>query len=854
MPVNLPLYTDIEGQFLFINITLFRESAFHSFNPIIKKENFMSTKKQKIRMFSLIFLAALVLQTLPVLLLKPFDSKTMSNDYIELSYQRGEEEGAEEVFLLLNQKTEEIHDKLNAVQREPIPVFLYTTQDQLAIREAGFITLLFAPSWHIGDSHNGNIMLVSPNTPVPGHTHDSILQASLHELVHAINFQINPDLSYFWDNGLATYLAGQVPGEEEYQGRELPSLVDTHTENGLKFGNMGGYALSYKYIEFLDQTYGWDAVTEYAAGGVSYEEVFGKSEEAIYQEWKSYLEKEETESGGTGASVSIPPSQLFGEGVRSVVDSGMAKGAIAAFVEEGETVLTAGYGYANQENGVMADGEQTGFRIGSLSKNFVAAAALIAMEEGSLDLDADIAVYLEEDFPKLQYPVTMHHLLTHTGGFEENITGMVVRNVSDLEPLPEAIRKYLPQQIFRPGEVVSYSNYGIALAAYTIESATGTDFAQYCEEKLFQPLGMNHTTFRPMNDLSTISKAYLPDGSETQDVHINLYPEGSAISTAADMALFIQWLLSDEELVLRPENKQLLFTQQATMSEELPGIGYTWNRKEANGQEYVEKKGETLHFYSRILIYPEQNAGLFLSFNTYVPEDKIQAITGSVTEMLLMPGSPGISAEAVPAPSLRIAGTYVNSWSSFTTPEKILRYLIPGKIINIAGSSAEGYTLDGEPMIHLGNDLYQTSIGKVHFLEKEGQLLLATSFSQTYVKSSPLESGLLILLSTGAFVLSLLVLLVRSIFLPWIQKKPLKKSWALISLLQLSAFATLVLMILSGISQFNLLNLTPALYAAIGVIAASTIATGILAWRTRYRYGWVHGIISLAFCLIQPIL
>ena len=82
MPVNLPLYTDIEGQFLFINIGLFRESAFQSFNPIIKKENFMSTKKQKIRMFSLIFLAALVLQTLPVLLLKPFDSKTMSNDYI----------------------------------------------------------------------------------------------------------------------------------------------------------------------------------------------------------------------------------------------------------------------------------------------------------------------------------------------------------------------------------------------------------------------------------------------------------------------------------------------------------------------------------------------------------------------------------------------------------------------------------------------------------------------------------------------------------------------------------------------------------------------------------------------------
>ena len=96
--------------------------------------------------------------------------------------------------------------------------------------------------------------------------------------------------------------------------------------------------------------------------------------------------------------------------------------------------------------------------------------------------------------------------------------------------------------------------------------------------------------------------------------------------------------------------------------------------------------------------------------------------------------------------------------------------------------------------------------------------------------------------------------MVLSVFLPWIRKKPLKKSWALISLLQLSAFAALVLLILSGISQYNLVNLTPALYATIWVIAASTIATGILAWKTRYRYGGIHGIISLAFCLIQPIL
>ncbi len=76
----------------------------------------------------------------------------------------------------------------------------------------------------------------------------------------------------------------------------------------------------------------------------------------------------------------------------------------------------------------------------------------------------------------------MQHLLTHTGGFEENITGMAVVNYSDTEPLSLTVRKYMPNQIYKSGEIASYSNYGIALAAYVIERATGIDFAEYIEK------------------------------------------------------------------------------------------------------------------------------------------------------------------------------------------------------------------------------------------------------------------------------------------------------------------------------------------------------------------------------------
>lgn len=232
-----------------------------------------------------------IIQTLPVYFPKPLGSKTIADKNISLYYQAGDEQGASEVFGLLQKKSDEIRTKMNFRSDVPTKVYLYKSQNQLAIREAGFITLTFAPSWYIGDSHKGNIMMVSPYTPVKGHTYDTILNATLHELVHSIVYQVNPKLSYFWDNGLATYLAQQRPEEKDVYSMPIPTLKDMHTENGLKFGEMGGYAFSYKYIEYLDQTYGWGKVVAYASGNGSYEEVFNKSEEDIYKDWCQHIDE-----------------------------------------------------------------------------------------------------------------------------------------------------------------------------------------------------------------------------------------------------------------------------------------------------------------------------------------------------------------------------------------------------------------------------------------------------------------------------------------------------------------------------------------------------------------------------------
>lgn len=544
----------------------------------------------------------------------------------------------------------------------------------------------------------------------------------------------------------------------------------------------------------------------------------------------------------------------FDRAMEEIISQGKAKGAIATLIVNGEEEIIKGYGYVDQLENIKADGYYTGFRIGSLSKTFVAVAALIAMEDGLLDIHKDISVYLEDDFPKLKYPVTMHNLLTHTAGFEEIITGMVVKNVSDTEALSVAVRKYMPEQILKPGDIASYSNYGIALAAYVIENVTGVDFADYCRERIFIPLGMSRTTFAHMQDIVYVSKAYLPNGRETMDVFINLYPEGSAVSTAEDMSKYIQWLLKDDDDILNRENKDMLFRRQHYMSDELGGIGYVWNRKSRNGSEYYEKKGETLHFYSRILLYPEKKSGLFLSFNTYLPEEEINEIIAEVTDQLL---GEKVKPLQQSADSLDIDGLYVNTWSSFRTAEKLLRYFIPGKTIQISGSVSKGYTLKGEKIIHLGNNAYDTPMGIVKFIEKDGEIIMATDFSQSYIRVIGLENKLVISTITLLFILS--TILYTAISLIGVLNKKLKFTiHSLMSITQMLSLLVMAAIIIIGIRDFNLLAYKIYINITAGVIVVATLVNltaTLIKDFSKYngllKHNLFHIVVSMGFCWVM---
>ena len=181
------------------------------------------------------------------------------------------------------------------------------------------------------------------------------------------------------------------------------------------------------------------------------------------------------------------------------MEEGHVAGATVAVVKDGELFFTKGYGYADLENGTPVDPYQTLFNIGSASKIFVWTAVMQLAEQGKVDLNTDVNTYLKKDvqipatFPE---PITLAHLMTHTDGFEELLTGIFPHEIESVPPLDVLIYEGGVARVRPPGTSPGYANYGTALAAYIVQEVSGVPFEQYVEDNIYDPLGMARSTFR----------------------------------------------------------------------------------------------------------------------------------------------------------------------------------------------------------------------------------------------------------------------------------------------------------------------------------------------------------------------
>jgi CubicO group peptidase (beta-lactamase class C family) len=302
-------------------------------------------------------------------------------------------------------------------------------------------------------------------------------------------------------------------------------------------------------------------------------------------------------------------------------------GAVVAVVEGGETSFAKGYGFADVENQAAVDPGTTLFRIGSTSKLFTWVAVMQLVELGKLNLDSDINQYLDFSISATpSQPITLRHLMTHTAGFEDRIFGMQALDPNGMTPLGDWLARNLPARVRAPGETSSYSNYGAALAGYIVERVSGMPFADYLDQRIFQPLGMTHTTIRqplPAGWDADLSNGYVFDGSGFQALdfeYIIPYPTGGATSTAEDMARFLSALMpgieSDGAQLLTDATKRQMQTRLFAQDPRLNGWTCGMYEMSRNGVRVIGHAGDTRLFHSLAAYLPGQNLGLFMAFNS----------------------------------------------------------------------------------------------------------------------------------------------------------------------------------------------------------------------------------------------
>lgn len=294
---------------------------------------------------------------------------------------------------------------------------------------------------------------------------------------------------------------------------------------------------------------------------------------------------------------------------------------IALVLMKGDSTYISAYGLANVEKNIPAD-TTTLFQLGSVGKLFTVIAVLQQVEDGTLSLTEDVNTYLEgfKTNPPVR-PITLKDLLTHTAGLDERVIGYMVRNESDVKPLAEHLREYLPPSFQPPGVDINYSNYSYALAGHLVERVTGVPFTKYVTLRIFKPLGMVHTTYAlPDNYQELDNYAY---GYRTRDTFEPMRgyprhatPAGSALSSASDMARFMSELRKPTGKLLTDVSMALLFEGQFTSHPLLKGYTLGMEEQNMNGHRGVGKGGAFTGFISELAIFPQDSLAIFFSLNT----------------------------------------------------------------------------------------------------------------------------------------------------------------------------------------------------------------------------------------------
>ncbi|HEY3213463.1 MAG TPA: serine hydrolase domain-containing protein [Actinomycetota bacterium] len=241
--------------------------------------------------------------------------------------------------------------------------------------------------------------------------------------------------------------------------------------------------------------------------------------------------------------------------LREEVSADRFSGAVLV-AKDGEVVFIHAYGLADREQKIP-NTLQTRFRVGSMNKMFTAVAILQLVEAGEVELTAPLGTYLTDyPNPDVATEVTIHHLLTHTGGTGDIFGPEFEAHREELRTIADYVELHGERgPEFEAGSQWVYSNYGFVLLGAVIEAVTGQSYYDYVHEHIYEPVGMTGTGSVP-EDQAVPDRAigYMdPIGGTDWRPNTDTLPyrgtsAGGGYSTVGDFARFADALPNHELL------------------------------------------------------------------------------------------------------------------------------------------------------------------------------------------------------------------------------------------------------------------------------------------------------------------
>jgi len=418
-------------------------------------------------------------------------------------------------------------------------------------------------------------------------------------------------------------------------------------------------------------------------------------------------------------------------------------GAVVVVVKDGQILLAKGYGYADVENHIPVDPERTLFRPGSTTKLLTWTAVMQLVEQGKIDLRADVNTYL----PRFQIPatysqpITMLDLMAHTAGFEEREKNLFKSSVEEMTSLEDYLAQNMPARVFPVGKVPAYSNYGTALAGYIVEQVSGELYEQYIEEHIFKPLGMDHSTMeQPLPDslAPDMSQGYsFNSGYRAEEFElVQASPTGALSASGLDMGRFMLAHLQDGEYngtrILKAETAKLMHSQSYTFDPVLPGMAHGFMEFFVNGQRLIWHGGDTYQFHTLLALLPEEQTGIYFSFNS-TPNPQAREVFLRAFMDHYFPAT-SVSVPQPPADFAsrvaRYTGFYETSRMVYTTYEKVFASILAVelgpdntlRIPNLGSFSMSDTWVEVRPMV-----MQNTRTGEMAVFQEDesGEILYA---------------------------------------------------------------------------------------------------------------------------------